>query len=320
MLRGRRDPDGPFAAPSEVAARGTPGAKWRGYEGKRADDRGMTTFKLSAAQQDEVRAAARRAAGAPLAELTPESFPLPTAGALLQRLAREVTGGAGFALLSGAPVDEDPDPVCAGVGCHVGRIVPQGPEGAPIQHVRDQGADPGSATTRSYQHSLALGFHADPTDIVALLCVRPAKSGGLSAIVRSAAVHDEIARTRPDLMRVLYQPWWRDRRTGDGPDSFYQSPVYARDDRGQLSVSYGPDYIRSAQRGAHVPPLTPAQLEAMTVLDQMNRDPRFSVTMDLRPGDMQFLNNHIILHSRTAYQDHPEPERRRDLIRLWLDA
>jgi alpha-ketoglutarate-dependent taurine dioxygenase len=69
-----------------------------------------------------------------------------------------------------------------------------------------------------------------------------------------------------------------------------------------------------------VPPLSPAQLEAMAVLDQLNSDPRFSVTMDLRPGDMQFLNNHIILHSRTAYEDHPEPERRRDLIRLWLDA
>ena len=279
-----------------------------------------TAFKLSKAQQDEVRAAARQAAGAPLAEVTPESFPLPTAGAVLRRLACEVTGGAGFALLRGVPVDEDPDLVCAGVGCYAGRIVPQGPERVPVQHVRDQGADPGLPATRSYQHSRALGFHADPTDIVALLCVRPAKSGGLSAIARSVAVHDELARTRPDLMRVLYQPWWQDRRTGDGPDSFYQSPVYARDDRGRLSVSYGPDYIRSAQRGPHVPPLTPVQLEAMTVLDQMHRDPRFSVTMDLRPGDMQFLNNHITLHGRTAYEDHPEPERRRDLIRLWLDA
>ena len=210
------------------------------------NDGGMTAFRLGEAQRDEVRAAARTAAGVPLAELTPESFPLPTAGAVLRRLAREVTGGAGFALLHGVPVDDDPDLICAGVGSYAGRM--------------------------------------------------------------------------PDLAQVLYQPWWRDMRTGDGPDSFGQSPVYARDDRGRLSVSYGPDYIRSAQRAAHVPPLSPAQLEAMAVLDQLNSDPRFSVTMDLRPGDMQFLNNHIILHSRTAYEDHAEPERRRDLIRLWLDA
>jgi hypothetical protein len=119
---------------------------------------------------------------------------------------------------------------------------------------------------------------------------------------------------------VLYQPWWRNLRTGDGPDSFCQSPVYTRDDRGRLSVSYGPDYIHSAQRGAHVPPLSPAQLEAMAVLDRLNGDPRFSVTMDLRPGDMQFLNNHVTLHGRTAYEDYPEPGRRRDLIRLWLNV
>ena len=284
------------------------------------DDGGMATFMLGQAQRDEVRAAARRAAVLPLAELTPRSFPLPTAAAVLRRLAREVTDGAGFALLHGVPVDEDPDVSCAGVGCYAGRIVPQGAQQVSVQHVRDQGADPKVPTTFSYQHSGALGYHADPADIVALLCVQTAKSGGLSRIVRSAAVHDELARTRPDLTQVLYQPWWRDLRTGDGPDSFCQSPVYARDVRGRLSVSYGPDYIRSAQRGAHVPPLSPAQCEAMSALDQLNSDPRFSVTMELRPGDMQFLNNHIILHGRTAYEDHPEPERRRDLIRLWLNV
>jgi Taurine catabolism dioxygenase TauD, TfdA family len=224
------------------------------------DDGGMATFTLSRAQQDEVRTAARQAAGMPLAELTPGSFPLPTAAAVLRRLADAVTRGAGFALLRGVPVDEDPDLICAGVGCYAGRIVPQGAEQVPVQHVRDRGADPKVPTTLSYQHSAALGYHADPTDIVALLCVRSAKSGGLSSIVRSAAVHDELARARPDLVQVLYQPWWRDLRTGDGPDSFRQS------------------------------------------------------------RDMQFLNNHIILHGRTAYEDYPEPERRRDLIRLWLNA
>jgi hypothetical protein len=284
------------------------------------DDESMTTFTLSPAQQDEVRTAARQAVGMPLAELTPGSFPLPTAAAVLRRLADEVTAGAGFALLRGVPIDQDPDLVCAGVGCQVASIVPQGADRAPVQHVRDRGADPKAPTTLSYQHHEALGYHADPTDIVALLCVRPAKSGGLSSIVRSAAVHDEVVRIRPDLARVLYQPWWRDLRTGDGPDSFCQSPVYARDHDGRLSVSYGPDYIVSAQRGAHVPPLSPAQREAMALLDQLNSDRRFSVTMDLRPGDMQFLNNHVTLHNRTAYEDYPEPERRRDLIRLWLNV
>jgi hypothetical protein len=80
-------------------------------------------------------------------------------------------------------------------------------------------------TSRSYQHSGRLGYHSDPTDVVALLCVRPARSGGLSTIVSSVAVHNEIVRSRPDLAEVLYQPWWRDARTGH---TFYLKPVYTR--------------------------------------------------------------------------------------------
>jgi alpha-ketoglutarate-dependent taurine dioxygenase len=78
--------------------------------------------------------------------------------------------------------------------------------------------------------------------------------------------------------------------------------------------------MRSALRGAHVPPFSPEQLEAMNLLDRLNSDPRFMLTMDLRAGDMQFLNNRVTLHSRTEYIDHPAPERRRDLIRIWMNT
>ncbi|MGC4985982.1 TauD/TfdA family dioxygenase [Streptomyces sp. DT193] len=79
-----------------------------------------------------------------------------------------------------------------------------------VQHVRDVGVDPAGSTSRSYQHSGQLGYHADPNDVVALLCIRSAQSGGLSCIVSSVAVHNEIVRTRPDLATVLYELWWRD--------------------------------------------------------------------------------------------------------------
>jgi hypothetical protein len=262
------------------------------------------------------------AAGVPLGEVSSRVFPLPTLGPALARLAAAVTDGRGFALVTGAPVagltEHRCDILALGLASHVGTVVPQGPQRVPVLHVRDEGADPAHPTTRSYQHRQRLGFHADPTDVVALLCVRPARSGGLSTIVSSVAVHNEIVRTRPDLADVLYQPWWHDRRTGDGPESFHQQPIYARDDAGGLVAHYGPDYIRSAQRGAHVPPLSPAQVEAMAALDRITHDPRFTLTMDLRAGDLQFLNNRVVLHSRTAYEDHPDPALRRDLIRLWL--
>jgi hypothetical protein len=231
--------------------------------------------------------------------------------------------GRGFTLLRGVPVaglsERQCEIISVGIGRYVGDIAPQGTSDAPLLHVRDQGVDPAAPTSRSYQHNGRLGYHADPADIVALLCIRPAKRGGLSSIVSSAAVHDEIMRTRPDLAEVLYRPWWFDRRTGDGPDSFFQQPVYTTNG-GRTSAHYGPDYIRSARRGAHVPPLSPAQLEAMEALGRLTNDPRFTLTMDLRAGDMQFLGNHLVMHSRTYYEDHAEPERRRDLIRLWLVA
>jgi hypothetical protein len=223
----------------------------------------------------------------------------------------------------GVPVDQLTEEQCAlvavGIAGYVGRIVSQGPERVPVVQVRDEGADPAHSTTRSYQHSRRLGFHADPTDVVALLCLRPARSGGLSVIVSAVAVHNALADAWPDVARLFYEPWWFDRRTGDGPDSFHQQPVYTLDADGRLRTRYGPDYMRSAQRGAHVPPLSAERLEALETLDRLNHDPDLVLTMDLRPGDLQFLNNHVILHSRTAYEDHPDPARRRHLIRLWLD-
>ncbi|MBE1591754.1 TauD/TfdA family dioxygenase [Nonomuraea angiospora] len=270
----------------------------------------------------EVTEAHRQEALAAGSEVSRESFRLPTLGPVLRRVRDELTHGRDFFLLQGVPVEglseRQCETVALGLASHVGGIVPQGPEGAPVMHVRDTGADPSHARTKSYQHSGRLGYHSDPTDVVALLCVRPAKSGGLSAVVSSVAVHNEVVRTRPDLAEVLYEPWWHDRRTGDGPDSFYTKPICAARPGGGVSMAYGPDYLRSAQRGATVPPFTRAQEEAMSRLDDLTNDPRFTLTMDLRPGDLQFLNNHVTLHSRTAYEDHPEPSRRRHLLRLWL--
>ncbi|WP_411088151.1 TauD/TfdA family dioxygenase [Streptomyces sp. 061-3] len=296
-----------------------------GWCGAEVADRDEWRVELSAVHQAELRAAVGvvESAGLGLADFSREDFPLPTLGPLLHSLVDELMDGRGFVLLQGAPVADLTEQQCEilalGVGRHVGRTVPQGP-GKHLRHVRDLGVAPSGSTSYSYQHSGRLGYHADPNDVVALLCIRPAKSGGLSCIVSSVAVHNEVVRIRPDLAEVLYRPWWRDRRSGDGPDSFFQSPVYTVDGAGRLSTSYGPDYMRSALRGAHVPPFTAAQLEAMELLDRLNNDHRFTLAMDLRAGDMQFLNNHVTLHSRTEYVDHIEPERRRDLVRLWLNT
>ncbi len=245
-------------------------------------------------------------------------FPLPALGPLLGDIAREVLRGRGLALIEGVPVaelsEQGSEVVAVGIGRYFGSVVPQGV--ASVVHVRDQGVDPAASDSRSHEHHGGLGYHSDPTDVVALLCVRSAKSGGSSSVVSSVAVHDEVVRSRPELAEVLYQPWWRDRRDGTG----YQEPVYLRLPDGRLRASYGPDYIVSAQRIPGVPPLRPDQVAAMAELDRLHEAPRFALTMDLRPGDMQFLNNHVVLHGRTQYEDFADPLLRRDLIRVWLNG
>jgi hypothetical protein len=293
-------------------------AGWRPEE-LTADD---WQLPLTAGHRAEVLAAVAATAETTMADLSPDVFVLPTLGPILRGLAVGMHSGRGLMVLRGVPVAELDEPGCEraalGIAAHVGGIAPQGPDQVPLLHVRDQGADPARPTTRSYQHNQRLGYHADPTDMVALLCIRPAKSGGLSSLVSPVTIHNEIVRTRPDLADELYRPWWFDRRSGNGPDSFFQRPVYSVDSAGRLVTHYGPDYMRSAQRGAHVPALTPQQEAALDLIKRLTHDPRFALTLDLQAGDFQFLDNSLVLHSRTGYEDHPEPERRRDLIRLWL--
>ncbi|MFC5826292.1 TauD/TfdA family dioxygenase [Nonomuraea insulae] len=299
-----------------VIARVVGPGEWRADE-VRGDD---WKVRLDDGHRRELLAAVRAAEG----EVRREGFALPTLGPVLRRVRGDLVGGRGFVLVRGVPVEEMSERECevaaAGLACHVGEVVPQGPGRAPLMHVRDTGADPAEGRTRSYEHRARLGFHSDPTDVVALLCVRPAKSGGLSAIVSSVAVHNEIVRLRPDLAEVLYRPWWHDRRSGDGPESFFEKPICVPREGGGVSMSYGPDYLRSALRGASVPPFSREQAEVMEMLDRLTNDARFVLTMDFREGDMQFLNNHVVLHSRTAFEDYPEEGRRRHLLRLWLAA
>jgi hypothetical protein len=41
--------------------------------------------------------------------------------------------------------------------------------------------------------------------------------------------------------------------------------------------------------------------------------------MALEPGDIQLLNNFLVVHARTEFTDDPDPAKRRHLLRLWFD-
>ena len=281
---------------------------------------------LSGAETDEVVGAARRAASRQddLAMLGKEDFPLPSlAGRLGEILRREVLAGRGFVVIRGLdPAGLDARQCAAaflGIGAHLGNARPQNAKGHILGHVKDLGRAAADPTARLYQTHERQTFHTDSCDVVALMCLRPAKQGGRSSLVSSITLHNEMRRTRPDLAVCLFRPIETDRRgeRAPGEDPFFNIPVFNWF-KGHFAAIYQRQYIDSARRFAGVAPLTAQQVEALDLLDALAEDPRLKLEIDFRPGDIQLVNNHVLFHDRTAFEDWPEPERRRHLLRLWL--
>jgi hypothetical protein len=284
------------------------------------------SYRLSPAEVAEIETAvdAVRTKGLDLAAIRREDFPLPTLGPVLDRLRGQVLDGRGFVLLRGMPVEERPIEEAAtaywGVGAHFGSARSQNHKGHLLGHVYDLGGKAAeNPLLRGYATAERQNFHIDRCDIVALLCLRRAKSGGYSAIVSSMTLHNVMAERRPDLLERLYQTFPVDRRgeVPPGKEPFYEAPVF-NEHAGYLSVLYSRLHIGSAQRFPEARRLTAEDYEALDMLQELAGDPELKLDMTFMPGDIQFLHNHTILHARSGYEDWPEVERKRHLLRLWL--
>jgi len=282
-------------------------------------------YTLSPVEIDEVESAVAAVRGRDLAGLTRADFPFPKLAPVLDKLREEVLNGRGFVLIRGLPVEGRPiaDSAAAywGIGAYFGHARSQNAMGHLLGHVRDLGLATTDLNVRTYQTTERQHFHTDSCDIVALLCLKTARQGGLSSIVSSMAMYNAMARRRPDLLKRLFEPFATDRRgevpVGEKP--YFDMPVYNAHE-GYVSAIYSGTYIRSAQRFPEVPRLSAEDTEALEMFDDLANDKELRLDMELRPGDMQFLHNHTCLHDRTAFVDWPEPERKRHLLRLWLAA
>ena len=281
---------------------------------------------LTDAHRDEVARAVEASCNHAIPEITRESFDLPQLGPVLEQARRDVVDGRGFVLIRGLPIaGRERDWVMRawfGIGAWFGIARPQNGLGHLVGHVKDLGEDKADPKTRLYRTNARQRFHVDSCDIVGLLCLQPSRSGGASSLCSSVAVVDEIARIRPGLADVLRRPFIYDRKNeipqGKGP--YYEIPI-VHDHAGLTTVYFARDFIESAQaRFPEIPRLTEAQVEALGLMERLAASDRFRFDMAFRPGDMQFVHNHALLHSRTAYEDWAEPERRRHLLRLWLSA
>jgi hypothetical protein len=290
-----------------------------------ASDRWRHTFQPE--ELDEIDAAIvearRRSPDLDLSRLGAEDFPLPTLTSLAERIRCELVDGVGVMLVDGFPVDRhDMNELRAVwwcVGNHIGTPVAQSWRGDVMGDVRDLGTGIDGAAGRGYTSNAELSFHSDTADVTALFLLRRARSGGVTRLASSVAVHNEIIRRRPDLMELLYEPLpvsWQSNQP-EGEQGWYLQPVFGRhgDD---VACAYVRTNITRAAENAGAPPLRPEQLEAVEYVQQVAAEPQFWIERHLEPGSMLFVSNHTAFHMRTAFVDHDDPARRRHLLRLWL--
>jgi hypothetical protein len=237
--------------------------------------------------------------------------------------------GCGFAVLDRLPLErysaQEAQALYWLLGQGLGRPMEQNIEGTLLYDVRDTGRDVASGVRFSVTNAES-SFHTDnsfgPTfaDYVGLLCLQTAKAGGLNQIVSGYSVHNELAGHHPEILEVLRQPFHIDRRGGVRPG---ESPTISfpilSGDRDRLICRYLRYWIEAGHEKAQQP-LTPAQVQALDVLDRVLSRPELRAEFYLERGQMLFVNNRWILHNRTAFADHPQPERRRHYVRLWLQA
>lgn len=297
---------------------------WRGPEMLVRTDWRVELTANEVRELNEAADAAQRR-GVDLVTMTERDVPLPLLGPRLRKIRRDVLHGRGFVLLRGWPSGEHSIERNAyafrSVGAHLGEALSQNAKGHVLGHVANLGLDYSDPSTRGYQTSAELKFHTDGGDIVGLLCIRPSKTGGLSRICSSSAVWNEIVDRRPDLARVLMQPYSFSRvgEVRPGQQRYFKSAIF-QPCAGRMITVLIHSFIQKAQAFEEVARLTQAQIDAIELIGTVGNDPSICLDMDFKPGDMQFLCNHSILHSRTAYEDWPEVEKRRHLLRLWISS
>jgi hypothetical protein len=297
-------------------------AAWKGLELAASDD---WLFRLSTTHIGEIATALDHvsARGLTLDSMQREDFPVPQLAPIIARWRQDLLHGRGFVLVRGLPVERWGADASAlaywGLGLHLGVPGAQNPAGELLGHVTDYGEESSSPHVRRYRTAGDIAFHCDLADVVGLLCLSTARRGGASRIVSSVSVYNELLRQRPDLVDRLYQPFYLDTRDEQGSER----PPYVlvppcRHAGGVLRTFYHSDYFRSVVRHPQVPRFTHEEKELMDLYEAIAGSPAFYLDMQFQPGDIQLISNHFILHARTAYDDDPDPSRKRHLLRLWL--
>jgi hypothetical protein len=291
----------------------------------------LTVREIAELEQARDYAASR---GEPLTSLTADDFPLNDFEATLKSIGREIEDGRGFILIRGFPVgryeESDAALIFWGIAQHLGIPVSQNGSGDLLGHVRDLGAGDsarraggkmlGKDAARGYNSNIGLTYHTDGSDVVGLLCLQPSKAGGVSTLASATRIHDELLSESPELLALQYESYAHTHlaELDPGQPEFWYSPVFSHF-AGKLSTNFFYHMIRiTYERFPELGQLDARLPEAWRLMDMYAE--QFHLDMHFQLGDMQFLNNYAVVHSRTPFEDWPEPERKRHLLRVWLTA
>ena len=296
-------------------------AGWDPDELRNVDDWAYRLTDRDVAELMDAVAGVRRGRVA-LVDIERRHFPLKGLADVLEDVRRELLDGRGVVRLRNFPIDAlDREGIAIGylgLGAYLGTRVPQNRYGHLLGHVKNLGDDRADRNTRGYTTAQAMSFHVDSTDFVGLLCLHGAKSGGGSRLASSVTVYNRLLAERPDLIAPLMMDFYKTRygevNPGDAP--YYKSPIFAFVDGYFSSVGLS-DGFEKAQGLPGVPDFTPEQVAAIPVYRRIVQECALDMPFD--KGDIQFLNNYVTVHSRHGFEDWPEAERRRHLMRLWLN-
>ncbi|KAJ7090387.1 hypothetical protein B0H15DRAFT_779193 [Mycena belliarum] len=294
------------------------------WEGKDWTDESQWVYNLTDAQLKEIDQALAHfeSLDKPLGFIDKETFPLPTLSAELWKLAEVLYSGRGFFVLREIPIDKysrrELAIVYAGLSSHVGSgRGKQDGTNAVLAHIKDlrvsHAHEKGGIGNAAYTTDKQV-FHTDIGDLIALLGIQTSAQGGVSRISSGGRVYNEIAKTRPDLITVLKDNWPLDRFGGD--PAYSERPVlYNEDGHAVIQYSrrhftgYGPQL-----RSPNIPPISEAQAEALDTVHFLAE--KYSLGLNFKKGDIQYINSMGLLHARDAFTD--DEEHTRHLVRLWL--
>ncbi|WKD31214.1 TauD/TfdA family dioxygenase [Streptomyces xanthophaeus] len=250
-------------------------------------------------------------------------FLLPALAGELEGAAEDLASGRGWVLIKGIPVGElseaDAGAALRAIGQYLGWPVPQSTDGRILRRVRDTAGTAAGSTVSGHRTRARVPFHTDESDLLGLLCRRPARTDAVTSLVSSAAVHNALADLRPDLVERLYRTHFFDRRDQHAPGECpYLAVPLATRCGAALSMRYDRGRLEAARSLPGVPRAEPADTELYDLVDSLAGSPRLRLDLHLEAGDLLLVDNHAVMHARSEFEDFDEPERGRHLLPLRL--